>query len=465
MAGTEHVSGYTATRKGRTYHVDAYTRSPGDMSPLDLLSEIRQLTEKPSAPASKPGGPPDRTGATKARTRLTTLRREVAERKRLGTWRDPAPEPTPAAPEPEPFKYASARDIERAEAKKDPFAEVKKLVNAIDKVANEKPTTKASPKKSTPLGGRTESDILKEIASLRDDPSSRTRRVGLQRELARRRKATDEPPTKNKRPAIPVGMREATPEDRRARAIPPAWTDVYVTDNENAPLQVRARDPKGRQKSIYSAAHDRAQAAKKFQRIKDLHEHIDSLDSALKKDAMEDDTAAALLLIRATGMRPGSTKNTKAEQQAYGATTLLTKHASVRNGEVTFSFVGKGGKSLTIKSDDPGLVRAVQKRLDDNDGDTPLFNTTAAKTLAYLKDNTTKQFLVKDLRTYKANAIALREIKTHEGTPDTKQQYRQWRNEVAKIVSEQLGNTPSMALSAYINPAVFDEWRKDPTWP
>ena len=35
--------------------------------------------------------------------------------------------------------------------------------------------------------------------------------------------------------------------------------------------------------------------------------------------------------------------------------------------------------------------------------------------------------------------------------------------EVSKVVSDKLGNTPAVALSAYIDPVVFSKWRK-PEW-
>jgi DNA topoisomerase IB len=69
-------------------------------------------------------------------------------------------------------------------------------------------------------------------------------------------------------------------------------------------------------------------------------------------------------------------------------------------------------------------------------------------------------FKVKDLRTYLANRLAL-ETMEGMGPPATMTEFRRLRKAVAVAVSARLGNTPDMALSSYINPAVFADWESD----
>lgn len=269
------------------------------------------------------------------------------------------------------------------------------------------------------------------------------------------------------------GMHAASDADRdnfRAvvgQAIPPGWSDVYIADDlATAALLVRGLDAKGRGQSIYSAAHTEHQAAVKFVRVQELAKHIDKLDHAVERDAATDDSAAALLLIRRLGMRPGSNRNTGAKEQAHGATNLRTSHVAVDGDTTTFDFIGKKGVHIQLATRDPLIASTVKARLDRLGPDVPLFDTTEDKTREYMRSTGVPAgFLLKDLRTLHANVVALRTIAARGGAvPQTKTEFRQWRKAVAEAVSAELGNTPALALSAYINPTVFAPWMESESW-
>lgn len=268
-------------------------------------------------------------------------------------------------------------------------------------------------------------------------------------------------------------MHAASPEDREdfrakiGRAIPPAWTDVHIADNlATARVLARGKDGKGRGQTMYSAAHTEAQAAAKFVRIRELSGHLDGLDEAIERDAPDNDSAAALLLIRRLGMRPGSERDTGAEKAAHGATNLRARHVTVDGDEVSFDFVGKKGVHIQVSTTDPLMAVILRSRLAKRSGDERLFDTSEDKTRAYMRSTGVPAgFLLKDLRTVRANTLALREIAARgNATPRTKTEYRRWRKMVGEAVSSQLGNTPDMALSSYINPAVFAPWQQSEDW-
>lgn len=261
--------------------------------------------------------------------------------------------------------------------------------------------------------------------------------------------------------AKPSGMHPATAEERKKYRIPPAWTDVFISDDpDNAALVAKGRDVKGRMQPLYSAAHHANQAEKKFQRIKELHDVLPRLDGALKAEYLENDTAAALLLSRKMGLRPGSTRNTKADTQAFGATTLQAKHVKVTpGGQTNFDFTGKKGVKISLKTKDPMIADLMRKKLATRSRNDSLFDTSDDKANAYMKEKTGGAFLVKDLRTYYANALAMREIeKFGKKVPKNKTEYRKMRNAIGDAVAAQLGNTRTLALNSYINPAVFAKW-------
>lgn len=269
------------------------------------------------------------------------------------------------------------------------------------------------------------------------------------------------------------GMSPATPERKQefkekiGKTIPPAWTDVQIADDlDNSALLVVGRDGKGRQQSWYSEAHTKAQAAKKFERIKQLSTHTDKLDSALDRDGLVNDEAGALTLIRRLGMRPGSNSNTGAKVQAHGATNLKSKHVKFNDdGSATLDFTGKDGVHIVLNTKDQKVIDVLQSRKIGKNDDDQLFNTNEEKVRNYFRGpgGVPQGFLLKDLRTLKANTVALKEI---EGiTPPTnKAEFLKKRKEIATKVSGHLGNEPSMALNSYINPAVFSKWVKDESW-
>lgn len=261
------------------------------------------------------------------------------------------------------------------------------------------------------------------------------------------------------------GMRKASELDRKRLKVPPAWTDVTVAADPEAPLQCRAKDGKGRPKALYTDAFHAQQAALKFDRIRALHDKLPNLDTALAADAKSNDTAAAVLLIRRMGLRPGSMNDTKADVQAYGATTLLVSHVVWTDSHMHLTFVGKEGKHLDFEVHDPELAVVIAARCAGKKPGDRLFSTNEGKALAYIKQHTGEHFKTKDLRTYHANALALAAMAHTEGAPPkTLAEFKKMRKAVAVEVSAELGNEPAMALKAYINPAVFTRWYIDPSW-
>lgn len=80
LAGSERVSGYqrTSSFTGKTSHIGAYTRSPGDMGADEIEAEIAELGDMPARAS--------RIENARRRTREIALEREKAKRVREGTW-------------------------------------------------------------------------------------------------------------------------------------------------------------------------------------------------------------------------------------------------------------------------------------------------------------------------------------------------------------------------------------------
>jgi DNA topoisomerase IB len=118
------------------------------------------------------------------------------------------------------------------------------------------------------------------------------------------------------------------PEHIKKLRIPPAWTDVKINNDPKANLMAVGRDAKGRMQYVYSEKFAQSQSAKKFARVKNLSARLKQFEGRNDKNLTSGNDrvrehAAVLGLIMATGIRPGSERDTKADKTAYGATTLV----------------------------------------------------------------------------------------------------------------------------------------------
>jgi DNA topoisomerase I len=244
--------------------------------------------------------------------------------------------------------------------------------------------------------------------------------------------------------------------------IPPAWTDVRYSESPDSALLVTGKDAKGRVTSIYSAEFSAKQAAIKFARISELvgkFERIKKQNADARKDPAKRDVSDCLDLIMHTGIRPGSDTDTGAAVKAYGASTLEGRHVRSRGGKVFLDFTGKKGVALSIPVTDPTVAKRLLERKEQAGTHGRIFgDVTHGSLLAHTHSMNGGGFKTKDFRTLLGTSTAGELVK--QGDPPTDEKsYRKAVMSVARVVSEKLGNTPSIALQSYIAPEVFSQWR------
>ncbi len=241
--------------------------------------------------------------------------------------------------------------------------------------------------------------------------------------------------------------------------IRPDLTNVRISMDPEASMIWIGKDAAGRDQKKYRASVTDRNKAAKFART---HELIEKKSSILKEneeklaDPKTAEEALVTKLIFATGMRPGSEKDTKAKKQAYGATTLLAEHVKKSGDGVVLSFVGKSGKDLTIPVEDRSIAKVLLERKARGG---KLFGTNEAKVLSYVHKLDGGKFKTKDIRTAVGTETALNKIK-QMAAPTSEKAYKAAVKEVAVAVSTKLGNTPTIALQSYISPVVFAPWRQ-----
>lgn len=257
---------------------------------------------------------------------------------------------------------------------------------------------------------------------------------------------------------VPLSEMKEVPSHISALRIPPAWTNVLANPDPNADLLAQGMDKKGQLQSLYSAKHWASAAASKFARVKAMEKEYETIMQQ-NKEKSDKEHADAVALIAHTGIRPGSDTDTKAEKQAYGATTLLGKHVTQdENGNISLQFTGKKGVALNIPVTDPGIAANLAQRASTAGLEGKLFNVSDSSLRDYVHGLDHGKFKPKDFRTLLANRLASAYVQNNPAPTDAKS-YKRMVSSVAKAVSQRLGNTPTVALASYINPVVFGSWR------
>jgi DNA topoisomerase I len=254
-----------------------------------------------------------------------------------------------------------------------------------------------------------------------------------------------------------------------ALTIPPAWRDVWISPSSTAKLQATGVDAAGRRQYLYHEEFRAKQDQAKFDRLIRFAEHLPELRAAMSQH-MELETydrdrisAVAVRLVNMGWFRVGSERYAR-ESRTYGITTLTKRHVAVRGSRIAFSFRGKHQLLVRTQVVDEELAAVVKELLEFPGGrrlfryvqDDEVFNLTGARLNEYVRANLGEEFTTKDFRTWGGTLIAavkFAERGPAKSTPEA-------RRNVAAVrrVAERLGNTPAVARSSYVSPAVVEQY-------
>jgi DNA topoisomerase-1 len=166
--------------------------------------------------------------------------------------------------------------------------------------------------------------------------------------------------------------------------------------------------------------------------------------------------AIAVRLINLGWFRVGSDRYAKSSR-TFGITTLHKRHVSVRGSRIAFRYRGKHSVMVHSAIVDAELAAAL-KELIAYPGSRlfkfePGCNLDSRRLNAYIRAQMGDEFTAKDFRTWGGTlvaAIAFAELEP----PPTKKNV----TAVMRRVGEQLGNTPAVARSSYVSPAVIEQY-------
>lgn len=258
----------------------------------------------------------------------------------------------------------------------------------------------------------------------------------------------------------------------RSLVIPPAWTEVEISEKRGSKILVTGRDQLGRKQYIYNPKFRLKQEQKKFDRIIEFAEQLERMRRVTgqhlrkRKPTREKVLATMVRLLETAFFRPGSDAYAR-QNKSYGLTTLRSKHLEINGNELVFSYRGKSGKDQEKHIEDAKLAKIVREidelpgyeifKFIDDEG--RIQDVKSEHLNAYIREIMGEEFSAKDFRTWSGTmiaAIALDELEALE-EKDQKQMDKNIRQAVI-TVSEKLGNTPAVARSSYIDPRVIDDY-------
>lgn len=253
-------------------------------------------------------------------------------------------------------------------------------------------------------------------------------------------------------------------------AIPPAWTEVWISPHENGHIQATGRDARGRKQYRYHEAWRRQRDENKFGRMLAFARALPRIRRRVKRDLKRRDMsrdkvlATVVRLLEATLIRVGNDEYAR-QNASYGLTTMRNGHARVAGAQIRFSFRGKSAKRHEISLRDPQLARIVRRCQDipgqelfayeDDDGQAR--DVGSQDVNEYLRSACDANFTAKDFRTWAGTVLAAMALREFEEVTHQKQAKK---NVVAAIeaVARMLGNTPTVCRKCYVHPGILDSY-------
>jgi DNA topoisomerase-1 len=255
----------------------------------------------------------------------------------------------------------------------------------------------------------------------------------------------------------------------KALAIPPAYTDVWISPDPRGHIQATGRDARGRKQYRYHKKWRDVRDETKFDRMIGFAKALPRIRAGMARDLAlpglprEKVLATVVALLEETAIRVGNEEYAR-DNASYGLTTMLEEHVRVRGEVLRFRFRGKSGKDHDIAVRDKRLAKIVKACLGlpgeelfgylDDDGERHAIASQDVN--AYLRELAGDDFTAKDFRTWEATlgcALALAASRA-----ETAGERKLAVTLAIKTVADRLGNTPAVCKKSYIHPAVIDEF-------
>ncbi|HEV7349059.1 DNA topoisomerase IB [Telluribacter sp.] len=253
----------------------------------------------------------------------------------------------------------------------------------------------------------------------------------------------------------------------KSLVIPPAWRDVWISQDSNSHLQATGIDEAGRKQYRYHPFWNQIRNHAKYYRLLNFSIALPQLREQVEKDLRRrnDDlskvTALVIKLMEKTCIRVGNLRY-KIKNGSSGITTLDARQTTVTGSLVRFTFKGKKGIKHDITLRDRQLARLVKhykampgRRLFQYSNEHGKRCTLKAEHVnEYIRAHTEGNFTAKDFRTWMGTVTAF-EFLSAQLASTSKRDFNRKVNACLDAVAAHLGNTRAVCRRYYVHPAVL----------
>ena len=265
---------------------------------------------------------------------------------------------------------------------------------------------------------------------------------------------------------------EATLQRIKDLVIPPAWKKVWICPHPNGHIQAVGTDAAGRRQYLYHQTWQEERNEEKFDRVLDMSAALPDMRRRIAADlrgrGLDRDRvlAIALHLLDLGYFRAGSEQYTE-ENNSYGMATLLCEHVALHKQAVEFDYPAKSGVRRTLVIEDDEVVRSVRALIRGRRGTDRFLvcrngsgwtDLHAEDLNARFKELVGEEYTVKDLRTWHGTVLGAAAF-VDADPPVNKTVIKRVESAVMKEVAEELGNTPAVARSSYVDPRVVEGYQ------
>jgi DNA topoisomerase-1 len=251
--------------------------------------------------------------------------------------------------------------------------------------------------------------------------------------------------------------------------IPPAWKKVWICPYPNGHIQALGTDAAGRRQYLYHQKWQEDRNEEKFDRVLEMSAALPDMrrriEADLRRRGLERDrvVALALHLLDLGYFRAGSEQYAE-EHNSYGIATLLCEHVALQKQAVEFDYPAKSGVRRTLLIEDPEVVRSVRalqrgrgrsERLLVCRNGSGVTDLHADDLNARFKELVGDEYTIKDLRTWHGTVLGAAAF-VDADPPENKTVIKRVESTVMKEVADELGNTPAVARSSYVDPRVVE---------
>jgi DNA topoisomerase-1 len=259
--------------------------------------------------------------------------------------------------------------------------------------------------------------------------------------------------------------------------LPPAWTDVWVSEDNTSPIQATGIDSKGRKQYRYHEIHIAEADKEKFKRLYDFIKSVPKLEEVMKKHELlpafdkNRVIVTMLRLVQLLHLRAGKEQYAK-KHRSYGVSSLRKKHLKFQDKKIILRFKGKSHQRLFYTLEDHVIQRHLKELLKL--GGDHLFqyinesgkivHVSDADLNQYIQNHIGNEYVVKDFRTMGANVQFIKALlkETVTKSPMTAKRIKKNILNALKKTSEKLKHTKSVAKSSYILNFAMELYQTNP---